>query len=85
MNYVYVLRSVRDDGFYVGYSFEFANTIATALGRKFICDRWSTFPSVTTQELPQKTSLERSRVSAAFTRYTHVLNRPGIGVKSPLD
>jgi hypothetical protein len=21
----------------------------------------------------------------SFTRYTHVLNRPGIGVKSPLD
>jgi hypothetical protein len=28
-----------------------------------------------------------NRVSEAFTRmiYTHVLNKPGIGVKSPLD
>ena len=28
----------------------------------------------------------KERVSTAFTRvYTHVLNRPGIGVRSPLD
>jgi putative endonuclease len=34
----------------------------------------------------RKTFTRRSRVSAAFTRiYTHVLNRPGVGVKSPLD
>jgi hypothetical protein len=24
-------------------------------------------------------------VSAAFTRYTHVLNKPGLGVRSQLD
>jgi hypothetical protein len=32
-------------------------------------------------------SVATDRVSDAFTRmiYTHVLNKPGIGVKSPLD
>jgi len=29
-----------------------------------------------------RSSVERSK---PFTRYTHVLNKPGIGVKSPLD
>jgi putative endonuclease len=38
------------------------------------------------KELLQEASVERNRVSPAFTRiYRHVLNRPGISVQSPLD
>jgi integrase len=56
-------------------------------------------PQIAASTLSRKTSDTLSRVSGAFTRqellgdkdvsmtmiYTHVLNKPGIGVKSPLD
>jgi len=47
---------------------------------------WPTLSPLTAQELLQEVSIERNRVSPVFTlTYMHVLNRPGIGVKSPLD
>jgi putative endonuclease len=116
MHYVYVLRSITDDGFYIGYSANLrkrfkqhlqSDSFATAhrgpwkliyyeayveqsdaLGRERYLKSGSgrRFLPITAQELSEKASIEGNRVSPAFTRiYTHVLSKPGIGVKSPLD
>ena len=46
-------------------------------GRKFLKD--------TAEALFVARAAQLKTRGEAFTRYTHVLNRPGIGVKSPLD
>ena len=88
MHYVYVLRSTSYRGPWKLIYYEAYLEQADALGRERYLKSGAgrRFPQIAAQALPKKTSIERSRVSAAFTRiYTHVLNKPGIGIKSPLD
>jgi putative endonuclease len=134
MHYVYVLRSVSDHGFYIGYSANLrrrfeqhvkGDSVATshrgpwkliyyeayldqhdALGReKYLKSGagkisqssasalpWKKSDQIRRQnshdlEIPVGRSFMLDHVDKVFTWmiYTHVLNKPGIGVKSPLD
>ena len=118
MHYVYVLRSAREDGLYIGYSanlrrrfmqhsegtaratahrrpwtliyYEAYLDPTDALGRERHLKSGAGRRFLKTQltHYLQNHPFQRAGVSEAFYAamiYTHVLNRPGLGVRSPLD
>ena len=118
MHYVYVLRSARDDGLYIGYSanlrrrfmqhsegtaratahrrpwtliyYEAYLDLIDALGRERYLKSGAGRRFLKTQltHYLQDHQFSDSRVSEAFYAamiYTHVLNKPGLGICSPMD